>query len=294
MTLVNSVFFISDFINLNFTLNGASKMPVQDGMGYSEFTNKKHEDFQTLLAVQMKVVKNIFNKYAYLENCYLYFDINPGDGSETGKSPVIAVDLLRGLQLPYTAIFTEREQSNAKKLSQHFGNDNNVIVEQGDHNTIIPRYIERPPACDSKGTTSYVYGSLYADPSGTEPPWELLQQFANQYPRIDLIVYLSATNYKRIRGEARTRGIQVPNLQDRIKDIAKKNWIIREPEGMHQWTFLIGTNWQSYPDYKRLGFVKLESKRGKAVFEKLVYTEREQHDRRQLSLGLNFGDDNNE
>lgn len=272
-------------------------MPVQDDMGFSESTETKHQHFQTILAVQMKVVQNIFNKYPYSENCYLYFDINPGDGGETGKSPVIAVNLLHQLKLPYKAIFTEQNPTNAEKLTEKFADNNDVTIEQGDHNDIIPRYIKRPPIYDSKGKTEFVFGSLYADPTGTEPPWSLLQLFADRYPRIDLIIHLSATNYKRKRGEAKTRGVALPNLQDCIKDIPKRYWIIREPESMHQWTFLIGINWKDYPDYKRLGFVKLESRRGQAVFEKLVYTKREQFDNLQPLLpgiDLDDGDKDND
>jgi hypothetical protein len=68
---------------------------------------------------------------------------------------------------------------------------------------------------------------------------------------------------------------------DYIKSIDKKCWIVRKPETQWQWTFLIGSNWVKFPEWKKERFYNLESKEGKEIMERVMYTEEEQFELRQ-------------
>jgi hypothetical protein len=56
-----------------------------------------------------------------------------------------------------------------------------------------------------------------------------------------------------------------------IRDVPKRYWLIREPYYQHQWTFLIGTNWDTFPDFSRHGFVTIDSPHGREIMRLISY-----------------------
>ena len=146
----------------------------------------------------------------------------------------------------------------------------------GDHTDTLPTFFNLPRRRKK-------YGLLYADPSGVAPPFNLLAAFASHYKRIDLLIYLSATNLKRKRA---AQNGSTPTLIDELSNIDKDQWIIREPHGQHQWSFLLGSNWLNYPTYESEGFHRVSSATGQCILHRLNYTENERQQYEQLKLVL--------
>lgn len=261
-------------------------MPIISNIGQSGCTSQKHDDYRHLIKVHMMITKVIMKKHSgWAASEYMHFDINPGDG-EAG-SPTITTGIANALELPYRAVFIEVDDQNAGNLAARMAENLRVVVEHGDHNEVLPYYISNPLVKDKSGRLRGVYGSLFSDGNGTLPPWELLTQFSQAYPKIDLIIYLAATTVKRARTSAKAqRDIDLPYLNERIESIGKKNWIVRESQDKHGWTFLIGTNWDAYPDFqkRKLPFWRMASKEGQDILNRITYTHAEREHEGQLSL----------
>jgi len=57
-----------------------------------------------------------------------------------------------------------------------------------------------------------------------------------------------------------------------MASIDKRVWLVRQCSGRHQWTFLLGTNWDSFPEFHNHGFFKADSPVGQQVLEQLDNT----------------------
>jgi hypothetical protein len=95
---------------------------------------------------------------------------------------------------------------------------------------------------------------------------------------VDVVINLAAASYKRKRHLD-----DYQNLKDALLSI-KPYWIITKPKDTHQWTILLGTNWDAFPQLKKDGFVRFESDLGREWFDKVVYTQQERHDKLNPSL----------
>jgi len=261
-------------------------MPVVNNMGQSDCTPVKHEHYQTVMQAHMKICRNMIQGRNYAARQYLHFDINPGDGGTPGDygSPVITSTIAARLDLPFRGVFIEIDETNAKRLSERFADAWNITVHHGNHADILPQYITNPPLQDKNGRSDWIFGSLFSDPNGSAPPWELLTEFAAVYQRIDIIIYLSAANIKRVRRAAEERGEHLPCLIEQMTAVPKKHWLVREKQAKHEWTFLIGTNWTDFPEFKRQGFYMAGSEHGRDILHELTYTKEERQQDRQLAL----------
>jgi hypothetical protein len=245
-------------------------MPTKNGIGYSQHTPTKHDHYRMLLEIQIPIVGHILRRHTWAWNGYLHFDITAGNGGSPDEpgSPAIFKQVITAAALPYHAIFIEREPCNAETLQSVLSGNDHVTIECGDHAGVLPRYIQN---CPVDFAAHKIYGSLFVDPTGSEPPWSLLRDFGATYNKIDIVIYLSATNIKRIR---KSLDIQ-QDLLDSIRQIPKKHWLVREHCGRHQWTFLLGTNWADYPDWQAGGFYKMKSPAGERIIQELNYTNEE-------------------
>lgn len=261
-------------------------MPITNNMGQSKCTPQKHEDYRHLLKVHMTITKVIMDKHrTWAAPEYMHFDINPGDGS--AGSPLITTGIANSVGIPYRAVFIELDDHNATALKERMADNPRVVVEHGDHHEVLPRYITNPPVKDKSGRLLGVFGSLFSDGNGTLPPWELLTRFSEAYPKIDLIIYLAATTEKRARTSAKAqRNIDLPYLNERIESIGKTNWIVRESQDKHGWTFLVGTNWDAFPYFKarKLPFWPVASEQGQSILHRLTYTHEERQHEGQIAL----------
>lgn len=180
-------------------------------------------------------------------------------------SPLAFVQLSQEKEIPHQAVFIEVNEDNYEQLCKHVSSEGrqNVQIVLGDHSKILPRYFQ--------GGTRKRYGIVYADPTGTLPPFSLLGRMSRvpTYATLDILIYCSAANIKRMRH------IHNRSLSEFLDEIDKEYWIIREAHGKHQWTFLLGTNWDSMPEFKKLGFHLATSSRGQEIMESLDKTKAE-------------------
>lgn len=211
---------------------------------------------------------------------YRYIDTNAGPGLAPGcqksGSPLIFLEesTLVG-DFRYHACLVERDPGMADALRDRvhvyeegcrarFGPYETILIEQGDHSDVVPMYIHHLHGSPA--------GLLFHDPNGV-PSFAMLAELSKmrQTQRIDFMIYLTAAGIKRPNGWKANRGRPDTTLADGIAMIQKKVWVIRRPRTNHQWTFLIGTNWDSFPVWSRKGFVRLDSMEGQIILRDLTY-----------------------
>lgn len=117
-------------------------MPIIDNMGYSEITEIKQEHFRLILQAHLRIVKTIFVKHQYSLPTYFYFDINAGSGQYEGKpgSPLIFLEEVTQVDIPYSAVFIDKDEKNIEALSALTQSYHpNVRTFCGEHADILPQ-----------------------------------------------------------------------------------------------------------------------------------------------------------
>ena len=251
-------------------------MPIENGVGYGDHTQQKQDDFRGMLSLHINIVDGITQRPGNAwQRYYNYIDMNAGPGNQNGivGSPILFLNQIERTTIPYQATFIEREPCNVEKLQSAINSKTwrgNVLVVNNDHAVAL-----------HNGTAPQrsTHGMIYHDPSGSVPDFDLLAELSKKpaFKYIDFVVYLSATNIKRVRRfeQATGRDAKVKLLTDYMKSIDKSTWIIRKPMGKHQWTFAIGSNWVKFPDWEKRGFYRIDSDEGKSMLERLTYTDGE-------------------
>lgn len=250
-------------------------MPKSGDYGYSEETAAKNADLRGLLMMHTQICKNRVS-----QRCpYQYMDLNAGPGIYTPRaaqadlwgnaeqpapaeihgSPLIFLDCAQTRRIPYRAVLFEKDNRHRASLTAALSAHPSVTIE-GDHDD-APRHMCNCPRCGR-----LAQGIIYSDESGHIPPFQLLATLASQphYKQVDLLIYYSATAHKRARGL-----FGGDRLTQCLKPIPKKEWLVREPRGRHQWTFLLGTNWEDFPAWGKRGFYRIGSERGQRVLKRL-------------------------
>jgi three-Cys-motif partner protein len=249
-------------------------MPIDNHVGYGECTEIKNTHFRTLIQINLKMWKSYMQEYG--EKTFTYWDINAGPGFHEafGKgSPIIFLEEIKNVGMNYCANFLEKDPATSEKLKYNilmtYGQDA-ANVWQGDHNVTLRTWI------DNQGFR-FLPGLLYSDPTGEEPPFDLIAEFSKHWRKVDLLIYVSATNIKR----------KIPygccRLLESINKIDKKHCMIRKPMDAFQWTFLYLTN-GPIPVWKKQGFYDILSKEGNEIIERLNLTNEERERQYQLSL----------
>lgn len=239
-----------------------------EGIGCSDYTPMKQSQFTHILRVHLGVCAAIHRRKSLT---YTYIDLNAGVGRYTYKgeeiigSPLIAANELSSSPMPCNAHYCEIDRGSASILQSRLDEINGVgKVVPGNHHLTVPRIIRTLPRSN--------YGLIYSDENGKQMPVDLLRQCAQRLPLVDILIYTSATNCKRLYGA----GVSNTRLLDHIKSIPKQHVIVREPVGPHQWTFLILTNWDAFPAFKSRGFYSIDSSEGERILHKLNYDREEQ------------------
>lgn len=230
----------------------------------SDETEQKEEDFRGILAMHVGICKGITSRYGGPP--YLYADLFAGPGHLEHKgrrflgSPLIARQILTSSALPHDALHFEKDPQVAGRLAEA-----GVAVNIGPCQDGFKAWLEYT------GHQPHRLGLIYSDPIRDPIPHELLNLATKYLPKVDLLSYVSATQYKRRRGA----DVGKPFLADHIAAVDKRVVLIREPLGRQQWTFVLWSNWVRFPEWQRRGFYRLDSARGAGILERLNLSERE-------------------
>jgi hypothetical protein len=258
-------------------------MPIVNGVvGVSKFTQEKCNVFGGMMDIHTSVVKGILSRGG-CEPFYHYIDLNAGPGIYVDDqnrpvvgSPIIARLYLINKNIPYKMYLIEKDISIYDQLSEHMPTSavpdkSEQYIYASDCNIVTPeiRFQEENSIC---------HGMVYADSSGQIPPFDLFKKlsYMPRYGRVDFMMTYAATSHKRqIKATACPANERLPELLSKIK---KKFWLIREPTGKHQWTFLIGTNWANFPCWNKKGFYGITTKRGQEIYRTIWMTKGELFD----------------
>lgn len=251
-------------------------------------TERKEEDFRGILSMHVNICKGIRHRRGAPP--YLYVDLFAGRGRlEFGGrrfdgSPLIARDTLSAAGIPYETVHYERDPLEAAHLLDALAGSSSTLFDDGCSDD-FPVYIE---SCqdgfaqwlDERGHQPERYGLIYSDPIRDEIPHELLNRAAKYLPKVDLLSYVAATQYKRRRGSDPVR----PFLADHIRAVDKRVALIREPLGPWQWTFVLWSNWTNLPQWEKRGFYRLDSLQGERILDRLNLSKPELHARDNVPL----------
>jgi hypothetical protein len=274
-------------------------MPVINNVGVSDNTPKKQKTLQSILDVHTRIVGKIINKpnsLRYAEPHYLYIDLNSGPGKygDIDGSPLVFKNTANANRVPYIAILSEINKNNCDSLgvetsaesgsychecgSQLLKSSNVTscflngggwgIICNEDNTVTLDSVIDHY----RNETIKKPYGMVYVDPNNHEARFKHLETlFANNRMRyLDLLIHVSGTIIKRLLHTNTTE-----RIIESISGINKKYWLIRKPYSCWQWTFLLGTNWDGFPEFKNLDFVHVESEEGQEYL-KLINNTREE------------------
>ena len=248
---------------------------MQNNQAMSERTPTKHNHFAALFGMHINVARHTILRHAWRPGTYQYIDLNAGagrviyedgtQGSTSGLKAVMKLTYLQELDPPmlYHAHLIDNYAPNCETLRAHHQIQDNpdVTVYCGDNREVV-QTISIPKG--SLGLVSSDSNTLMGD----LPIFDALAARPEFY-RMDFLIYLSASNYKRDR-RANDREL----LADRLFRL-KPYWYVQEPYDKHQKTFLLGSNWDSFKRWQRLKFAPVRTDVGRGYLERINLTEKE-------------------
>jgi len=235
--------------------------------GRSQYTSLKQKHFEYILNTHIEISKQVQKNNPWMSSKYFYADICAGDGgNDVAGSPVIFTKAQNHHGINCKPYFIDHNALSLGRLKRIVENDSAIFLCDN-HADVIPKIVPR----------QIQMGLVYFDPNGD--PFNnyplLLSNFYSHMStkRIDCLLYFSATTIKRVFNAPGTN--RKWGLIDDMKRIDKKVWLIREPFGRSQWSFLFGTNYTDFPEFKKLGLHNITSRRGQSVLTQLNYTSRQ-------------------
>jgi hypothetical protein len=216
---------------------------------------------------KQSIVARYGNRYPFF-----HFDIFAGSGwnseAECIGSPVAFVReaSAQGI-VNFRAHFCDINQSACGALLNHreIGWDERCFIHHGDNSGLV---LAIPDLIRAAGDDpAEAIGTVVVDPNGCDVPIEDLAMLNRLAPKLDVILNVGATSFKRVRKYKENHGhddaIDLRFLMDRI---GKAHWQIREPQGRNQWTLLVGRNGVRAGSHRALGFHDVESDYGQHLF----------------------------
>lgn len=235
------------------------------------------------IEMHLSITRAVLNKNQYFLQTYRYIDATAGKGSTpdgTTGSPIIFLDKIEKFKINYRADFIECNDVNINdlqaavglKILDHQRNSPNLHFHHDSYEIAIPKLFPTKNEME--------LGLVFVDPSGDMPDFETLGYIAEIRPRMDILMYVSAANIKRLHKNTQKL------LSDYMATVGKKHWLIRKPiiGDKHQWTFLLGSSADIFSKYKSIDFLKLESADAQTIWPKLNLSAKQRFRKLQPSL----------
>jgi hypothetical protein len=260
-------------------------MPIENGVGYGPYTGVKMQHLSKILDMHMAITREVIkNEHPTFEPVYHYYDLTAGPGKlPDGNlgSPLVFLDLVSmpKFDVPFTADFIECEQINYDELTKNVSshpvyheNHQNIHFHLDDYEKVVPKLMP--------GKRGGVFGLAFVDPTGTMPKFGVLNYIAQARYRMEILIYIAAVNVKR-RYDKTSKF-----LNDYLNEIGKKYWLVREPikKDAHQWTFLLGSNWDKFKKYESINFYRLDSEEGQRIFRQMNFSKEQRFEQEQPAL----------
>jgi len=234
-------------------------MPKVNGIGFGDSTKIKISHFSKIIAMHLAITQAVLKRnLKFYSQSYRYVELTAGKGYTPDGLIGSTIAFLEQVEhnnftIPYRADFIECEKCNIEVLKDTLDQkraENGWKSENWHfHNG---RYEVEIPELFSSKTNEF--GLIFVDHSGGMPDFNSLQFIAKNRPKMEILLYLSTTNVKRLKQYTDN------HLIDHINSIGKKYWLIRKAKDWDQfkWTFLLGSNapdlFKDYSNYS--GHVK--------------------------------------
>ncbi len=223
--------------------------------------------------MHIAITQAVLNKHSIYKKKYRYVDLTAGKGHTPDGlkgSPLVFLETIEGKypDLLYRADFVECNTVNYDELKRTIQSEalsqgwsgKDVHFYQGQYQQQIADLFGQ--------SNSGEFGLVFVDHSGDPPDFQALHEIAVLRPKMEILIYLSATNIKRLYQHTHKL------LSDYMDVVGKKHWLIRKPFSWdrHEWTFLLGSNSSLFTNYKTIDFWQIESEPAQEYFAKLNLT----------------------
>ena len=222
-----------------------------------EHTSEKQDYFKSIIEHHINVVSKITSKSNQFPKTYIYIDAFAGPGQYNhDKRSIIGSPILFDQSIgniPYKSFLFEKDnwQSLIKYCPEAINEDCQVGIKRLSFH-------------------ENSFGLAYFDPPGDMDNYhlsfDLMAYLSQKYIFLDLMINIAASSIKRVAYAPHCKN--PITLNDKMFNIEKKHWVIRDMVGKHQWTFLVATNYDKWAKWEKKGFYLLDSPKGQDLFNK--------------------------